>query len=465
MLPLCKLASLRFCGIISSLTTEGVVSWEFKPAFDSGHLAALAGGKNLVYVSPPAWWATLPLFDRCPTPGTPGQHTLVLASHAADVTEAGIVLRHCDGLGAVHAATGLARTVRLLTCDATNTVVTSPSDALALFERSALKAGVLKRIVIAWPEMIMQEGAADQLDAVLAETAGIQRIVITSDQGAVGDFVERHARRAPMVTSCAQPEQPTAQVRYSVANYQNVAVAVHNSLDILDPGTAIIWDPRPGAEARWREFSADPMVRVTREPGTASVDLAIAAELPTAEALDSLAVIAGEILTIVRASQIRYLQRITERARFLQLPSEVDRVRDRAARLRDEVRDLVIRRSGTSEILALAPLFDTYDPATIASALAADRLAGQAESPAEAQLPTWVRLHANVGRINNVTTGDIVGAILNQVGIAKRQVGKVELRDKFSLIEVRAEVAQRVLRGFDGLVIKGKKVTARIDRR
>lgn len=465
MLPLVKLASLRFCGIISSLTTEGAVSWEFKPVFDSGHLAALAGGKNLVYVSPPAWWATLPLFDNSPTPGIPGQHTLVLASHAADLTEAGYILRHCDALGAVHTATGLARTGRLLSCHATDTVVTSPADALALFEKSALKAGLLKRTVIAWPEMMIEEGVSDQLDAVLAETAAIQRLVITSDHALISDFVERHARRAPMVTTCTLPEQPTAQVRYALSDHHNLAAAVHNSLDILDPGSAIIWDPSPGAETRWREFSGDPTVRVTREPGTTSVDLAIAAELPTAEALGALSAIAGEILTVVRASQIRYLQRITERARFLQLPSEVDRARDRAARLRDEVRDLVIRRLGTSEILALAPLFETYDPATVAAALAADRLAGRAESPAAIELPTWVRLHANVGRIDRVTTGDLVGAILNQVGVAKRQVGKVELRDKFSLIEVRAEVAQRVLRGLDGLVIKGKKVTARIDRR
>jgi ATP-dependent RNA helicase DeaD len=115
--------------------------------------------------------------------------------------------------------------------------------------------------------------------------------------------------------------------------------------------------------------------------------------------------------------------------------------------------------------LALAPLFDTYDPVTVAAALASARLTTVPESPATSQMPTWVRLHANVGRSDKVTTGDIVGAILNSVGIAKRQVGKVELREKFSLIEVRAEVAQEVLRGLDGLSLKGKKVTARIDRR
>jgi hypothetical protein len=57
-------------------------------------------------------------------------------------------------------------------------------------------------------------------------------------------------------------------------------------------------------------------------------------------------------------------------------------------------------------------------------------------------MPTWVRLHANVGRQDYVSTGDIVGAVLNATGVSKRQVGKVELRDRFALIEVRAEIAQ-----------------------
>ncbi len=41
----------------------------------------------------------------------------------------------------------------------------------------------------------------------------------------------------------------------------------------------------------------------------------------------------------------------------------------------------------------------------------------------------------------------------------------MELRDRFALIEVRAEIAQEVLRGLNGLQLKGKKVTARVDRR
>jgi len=365
----------------------------------------------------------------------------------------------------VHAATGLTRTGRLLGCDAIHTLVTTPADALALFQRSALKLATLKRVVIAWPEMIIEEGASAQLDATLAETAGIQRILVTSDCAKTGDFVERHARRAPLVNACTLRERPTTAVRYAVADYHAVESVVHCALDIFDPASAAIWDPTPDAEVRWREFSEDPTVRVSSDPGTAPVDLAIATTLPTADALEALAVVAADILVVVRAWQIPYLGSIAARNRFMQLTGDVDRARDRAAQLRDEVRDLIGRRSGAGELLALAPLFETYDPATVAAALASERLSSQPRSTPVSQLPAWVRLHANVGRADNVTTGDIVGAILNSVGIAKRQIGKVELRDRFSLIEVRAEIAQDVLRGLDGLLLKGKKVTARIDRR
>jgi len=51
------------------------------------------------------------------------------------------------------------------------------------------------------------------------------------------------------------------------------------------------------------------------------------------------------------------------------------------------------------------------------------------------------------------------------VGIAKTQIGRIEVRDGHSLLEVRAEVAETVRREMDGLVLRGKKVAARVDRR
>ncbi len=441
------------------------MSWEFKPVFDAGHVAALSGGKNLVYLSPPAWWATMPLFDHWAPHGDPGLHTLILASPAAGITEAARAIRSAAGMGSIHPATGLSRTTRLLENDSVGTLVSSPADVMSLLQRSAIDFERVDRLVIAWPEMMIEQGSARELDSVLAEAGKTQRIVVTSDESQIADFLERHARRSPRVVAGWVPEEPTRSVRYAVAESTSLDAAVRAALDIANPGSAFIWDPRTGAERRWAGFTLDPSVGVGQDPGTGTVDLALAVQLPSADALEALGRVAGEILVLIGAAQVHYLRRITDKARVMQLPDEVDRAKDRAARLRDDVRDLIEHSRGSAELLALAPLFESYDPAIVAAALASRGQPLPPEHSTQQEMPAWVRLHASIGKRDGVGPGDIVGAILNSVGVQKRQVGKIELRDRFSLIEVRAEIAQQVLRGLDGIILKGKKVAARIDRR
>ncbi len=62
-------------------------------------------------------------------------------------------------------------------------------------------------------------------------------------------------------------------------------------------------------------------------------------------------------------------------------------------------------------------------------------------------------------------TADVVGALLNAVGLPKDDLGRVTVRETFTLVEVRAEAAERTLRGVAGVVLKGRRVAARVDRR
>ncbi len=63
------------------------MSWTFAPTFDAGHRAALAGGKNLIYVCPPAGWAVVPLLQRLAETPDPGLTTLLLAPEPSDAAE------------------------------------------------------------------------------------------------------------------------------------------------------------------------------------------------------------------------------------------------------------------------------------------------------------------------------------------------------------------------------------------
>jgi len=94
-----------------------------------------------------------------------------------------------------HAVTGLTRSTALLKEEGRIGLVAGAAAELnALVARSALKLASVDTIVIAWPETF-----SESLDALLAEAPEARRIILSWNPPALGDFLERHARRAEVV--------------------------------------------------------------------------------------------------------------------------------------------------------------------------------------------------------------------------------------------------------------------------
>ena len=74
------------------------------------------------------------------------------------------------------------------------------------------------------------------------------------------------------------------------------------------------------------------------------------------------------------------------------------------------------------------------------------------------------RLFVGLGRKAGVRPGDLVGAIANEAGIDSRDIGAIEIADRFSLVEVPDDAADEVIRALRGTTIRGKRVMARRDR-
>ncbi|WMJ73709.1 DEAD/DEAH box helicase [Cytophagaceae bacterium ABcell3] len=72
------------------------------------------------------------------------------------------------------------------------------------------------------------------------------------------------------------------------------------------------------------------------------------------------------------------------------------------------------------------------------------------------------RLFLNVGTKDRVRPGDIVGALAGETKIAGRDIGVIEIFDKFSFVEVPKKDADGVLRGMGGAKIKGKTVNIEV---
>ena len=59
---------------------------------------------------------------------------------------------------------------------------------------------------------------------------------------------------------------------------------------------------------------------------------------------------------------------------------------------------------------------------------------------------------------------DLVGAITGEAGLTGRQVGDIDISDRFSLVEVPEDLVETVITALRATKIKGRKVTARRER-
>jgi ATP-dependent RNA helicase DeaD len=449
------------------LTTEGVVSWEFAPTFDAAHRAALASGKPLIYVCPPAGWALAPLLARFPSVEGSTPDMLVLAPEPADAVDIAAAARGIADRTPVHACTGLTRTRRLLSDGAVRTLVCTPADAVALARQAALSLAALPRVVVAWPEHMVALDQVTVLDTVLSESQSAHRLIATTDEQlpSLTDLFTRVAHRAPVVAAARAPEQPRAGVvRWLAVGNGSRAMAATAVLDVLHPGTVVLWNPHTELREDLAPLLADPAVVVFGDIlAGGAADLVIALDLPSAEVLAALAEMSRDQVFLVRPSQIDYVHRLVADPRPVRVVGEADRALDRALSVRRQLRARLADGGLDGELLTLGPLLDEFDPALVAAAALAmrDAVPGSAEPAATG----WTRILVSAGRRDGIRAGDIVGALTNEVGLTRTAVGKIDLRDNFALVEIQADEAEHAARGLTGTSLRGHRVTARLERR
>jgi len=343
-----------------------------------------------------------------------------------------------------HVVTGLTRTAALLKEGRVGVLAGSPADLAALVARAALKLESVQTIVLAWPE-----GFAAELDTLLAEAPEARRVILSWNPSALDTFYERHARRPEIIGNLplddvGQPLGPVTAARYAI-----VAAGRKRVRDVLDTLRSMhpyVWSGGP--------------VAAPPEPP----DAVVAAVLPTREELRQLAAIAPTTV-VVLASQLPYLRSIATLTP-LPLPSPADRAQDRAAALRAQIAARLRQGDVDPELAMLAPLFEEHAPAMVAAALLAMNRqsppAGESAVPAEPA--AWSRLFVSVGRKDRASAKDLVGALIKEAGLQKGQIGKIDVREAFSLVDLAPAAMDQAVQRLSGVAIRGRRVTARPDR-
>jgi ATP-dependent RNA helicase DeaD len=74
------------------------------------------------------------------------------------------------------------------------------------------------------------------------------------------------------------------------------------------------------------------------------------------------------------------------------------------------------------------------------------------------------RLFIGAGRDAGLRPGDLVGAITGETGLTGKDVGSIEIHQRFALVEVPESAADEVVRALRATMIKGRKATVRRDR-
>lgn len=76
--------------------------------------------------------------------------------------------------------------------------------------------------------------------------------------------------------------------------------------------------------------------------------------------------------------------------------------------------------------------------------------------------PGMARLYVGAGRESGIRPGDLVGAIANEAKVNAGVIGAIEIEERFSIVDVPAEMAKGILEVLSRSRIKGRKVTVRV---
>jgi ATP-dependent RNA helicase DeaD len=117
-------------------------------------------------------------------------------------------------------------------------------------------------------------------------------------------------------------------------------------------------------------------------------------------------------------------------------------------------------------LLTLAPLFERHDPAAVAAALFdLWTSSGPVQAPSGVpDIPATAKLFVGVGKKDGATANDFVAVLTKDLRVERGKIGRIELREAYSLIEIPAQDAEQVALALNGVTIRRRKVTARVDR-
>jgi ATP-dependent RNA helicase DeaD len=424
-------------------------------------------------------------------------------------------------------------------------VVGTPGRVLDHIERTTLRLGDVRTVILDEADEMLDMGFAEDIEAILAETPTERQTVLFSATmpPRIDSIARRHLRDPVRITMGRNSVEPgeiplVRQSAYIVARAHKTA-ALGRILDVEAPTAAIVFcrtreevdqvtETLNGrgyrAEALHGGMSQDQRDRVMGRLRNGSTELLVATDV-AARGLDveqlthvinynvpsapeayvhrigrvGRAGREGSAITLAEPREQRMLkaiERLTgQRITLEKLPTVTDL---RARRLENTRTALQASLEGDDLErfrVVLDSLADEFDVENIA--LAAVKLlheaaggdvdeqeipapaperdartrdarpgSGGRERPAHSRGPDAgvARLFFNIGRRAGLRPQDLVGAIAGESGLSAREIGAIQITDRFSLVEVPESAAEMVIAAMLSSTIRGRRPTVRRER-
>lgn len=369
---------------------------------------------------------------------------------------------------------------------AAHIVVASPSAVLAAVEHSAIKLDSLKSFVVDGLSAMVELGTRDDLETVSSQVPkDAQRVLLTSELGQpVEDYLDRHARRARRLAyfPAEVPALTEASLEYYAAPRALWLPALTRALEVqlTKANHRIVIRCRLEQEAEalvaWltvRGFDT------TQNATTVRLGIEDSAETDDASAtpcfwgtpLDIEGLLpwigkSARAVAFVEPRELAHLQRLaaTLALRLTALKTAPPTEAHHSAQVtRDQIDEALATRDLEPYLLLIEPLLDEHSPAAVAAAATALLRERTPTTPTK-PLPAWTRLYFAVGRRDGVRPADFVGAITGESPVTGDRIGRIEIRDTYSSVEVAASVADQVIKSLARATIRGRPASVRVFR-
>ena len=438
-----------------------------------------------------------------PHAGRPGAVVLVATAAAAT----GLA----ESLGRLAAATGHsvgALGGAWLSPESCDVVFATPNDVKSAVDGSSLTLEGVQFMVVDGASAIETISGLDTLGALFEYVnVGTQWVILSQPvTDSIGAFVAEHVAKAvrvppaPAVEGAAEKPPERGEIRFRITGEDKVEALAPLVSELLDEARHVLLFCRsadraadvgdyltlrgfmagaPGDETApvWLAVDALPAREALNENPSPAAVATVSLDCPADEdTMDRRHGAGGQATVLLLPREVPHFRdtarRTGYRARPLPPPESV--VEDRIGEIRGRLEETATRGDLAPLYLVLEPLLERFSPQELAAAALALLIPQPADTAAPPGIKTraekatgtdgWTRLFVSIGEMEGVKPRDLLGALAGESGVDGSSFGKIEIRDTFSLVEVRPSEAEKVIKAVNGSSIRGRSARVDYDR-